>query len=602
MGRGAVRILSLGRDGTVYAERELGQGAHGFPGTLSDWDAFGAALAPLGDLDGDGIGELAVGAPYDDGDPEEDADADPFANRGAVWILFLAADGSVRTARKISSGGGGFPDELDDDDRFGAALASVGDLDGDGREELAVGVPLDDDGGRGRGAVWILFLEADGTVRAARKLSALTGNLGFDLEDGDAFGASLAGVGDLTDDGIGELAVGAPYATRGAPRTGAVWILSLDAAGAVRFAKPIVTDQGSGIVLAAGDEFGSSLAVPGDLDRDGRRDLAVGARHHDRRRGERTDHGAVWILHLDRLCNVNSSWRIDATTPGLAEPIEEFDRFGAAVATGGDLDGNGCQELLVGADGDRGGGARRGAVHVLFLADCHPAQTMVRNGTGKNPLRLQSCSPPVMGSWWEAELDCTGFEPGMAVLLFSNAPMAKRSHRWGEILINPLPGKLMSTRLVPHAGGVVEIEVPVPDDPAYCGAELHVQGVIAVPKAKWRPTYRLVRPPPPEEGSGWTTKLDCTRYRPGVAALLLTRTPLAQRRSPPHGGVLDALLGNLLTARLVPHSGEVVELEFPIPDDLVFRGAPLHLQGVITVPKEKGRWCLTNALALLIGR
>src|SRR6185436_17334360 len=108
------------------------------------------AIANLGDLDGNGVIDLAVGAIGDD-----DGGA---AMKGAVWVLFMNPDGSVLREQKISMTSGGFHGILGGGDIFGFALANLGDVDGDGVIELAVGCPKDDDGGVRKGAVWILFL------------------------------------------------------------------------------------------------------------------------------------------------------------------------------------------------------------------------------------------------------------------------------------------------------------------------------------------------------------------------------------------------------------------------------------------------------------
>ncbi|MCA9024590.1 MAG: FG-GAP repeat protein [Planctomycetaceae bacterium] len=85
-------------------------------------------MTNLGDLDGDGIADLAVGAYRDD---------DGGINRGAVYILFMNADGSVRSHQKISDTEGTFSATLEDYNWFGSSLASVGDLDGDGINDLS---------------------------------------------------------------------------------------------------------------------------------------------------------------------------------------------------------------------------------------------------------------------------------------------------------------------------------------------------------------------------------------------------------------------------------------------------------------------------------
>ncbi len=74
----------------------------------------------------------------------------------------LGFGGTVKAHQKISDLQGGFTGILDNEDRFGVSVANLGDLDGDGVMDLAVGAPLDDDGGNDRGAVWILFLDYDG--------------------------------------------------------------------------------------------------------------------------------------------------------------------------------------------------------------------------------------------------------------------------------------------------------------------------------------------------------------------------------------------------------------------------------------------------------
>ena len=138
--------------------------------------------------------------------------------RGAVWVLFLDGDpasahaqpGMVLTHQKISDTEGGFTDKLHDGDFFGSSVTSLGDLDGDGVGDLAVGAIRDDDGGINRGAVWVLFLDTDGRVKSHQKISNTEGGFTGVLNDGDAFGHSLASLGDLDGDGVVDLAVGAP--------------------------------------------------------------------------------------------------------------------------------------------------------------------------------------------------------------------------------------------------------------------------------------------------------------------------------------------------------------------------------------------------------
>jgi FG-GAP repeat protein len=351
---GAVWVLFLAPDGSLRAQQKISATQGGFTGPLGV-DFFGHALANLGDLDGDGLRELGVGAILD---------GDLVSRGGALWILSLRADGSVQAQRKISGAQGGFAGPLDPYDHFGSAVAALGDLDGDGRGELAAGAPQDDDGGDyERGAVWVLELDAVFVVQTQQKISDRPGSLGGTLDYGDLFGSAVVALGDLDGDGIGELAVGAPWDDDG---RGAVWVLFLDAAGAVKAYRKInATEGGFTGVLDFDVRFGHALAAPGDLDGDGVVDLCVGAPRD--RDGGSYHRGAVWILFLEPDGSVQAHQKLSATQGGLGA-LDPVDSFGYALAPLGDLDGNGVTDLAASALLDDDGGLDRGAVWVLFLA------------------------------------------------------------------------------------------------------------------------------------------------------------------------------------------------------------------------------------------
>ena len=380
-GRGAVWVLFLNRNGTVKSQQKISDTSGGFTGVLDDGDGFGGFVASLGDLDGDGVGDLAAGAASDD---------DGGSARGAVWTLFLNGDGTVKSHQKISDTVGGFTGVLDDFDQFGLSVASIGDLDGDGKADLAVGTFGDDDGGPERGALWVLFLNDDGTVRSHQKISAIEGGFAGALDDSDAFGFSVASLADVEGDGVRDLAVGAIFDDDGGSDRGALWLLFLDADGTVQPERKI-SDTVGGFTGALDDEdsFGSSIASIGDLDGDGVGDVAVGALADDDGGSAR---GALWVLFLDRNGTVKSHRKISDTEGGFDGVLRNGDLFGRAVASLGDLDGDGVVDLGVGAEGDDDGGFSSGAVWVLFLN---------RNGTVKSHQKISASEGGFTGALLE---------------------------------------------------------------------------------------------------------------------------------------------------------------------------------------------------------
>ncbi|MBI1423705.1 MAG: hypothetical protein GC149_09600 [Gammaproteobacteria bacterium] len=295
--RGALWVLLLNSDGTVLSQTKISDLTGGFTLGLKDNDHFGGAVANIGDLNGDGVADIVVGA---------DGDDDGSTDRGAVYILYLNFDGSVQSARKISSTTGNFKGELHTGDLFGSAVAGIGDVDGDGIPDIAVGANGDDDGGVDRGAVWILFMNRDGTVKASQKISQLSGQLDALLADGDQFGSALADVGDLNSDGIDELAVGANHNADGGPQRGAMHVLFLKKTGEVISSSQISQTQGNfPDTLTDGEQFGDAIAGLGDIDGDGNLDIAVGANLDD---DGGPDKGAAWVLFMSP---VKIGYRVD---------------------------------------------------------------------------------------------------------------------------------------------------------------------------------------------------------------------------------------------------------------------------------------------------
>jgi hypothetical protein len=174
--------------------------------TRSDPDLTYSLSLPFSffaDVDGDGVEDIAAGS---------SGDGDGGTSTGAVYVLFLSREGTVQEVQKLSSSFGGLSSfyTLSSGDDFGVSVSALGDLDQDGVVDVAVGARGDDGGGSSAGAIYLIFLNTDGTVKSSQKISQSYGGLSsfFTLADSDMFGMSIALLGDLDGDGVnGEIAV-----------------------------------------------------------------------------------------------------------------------------------------------------------------------------------------------------------------------------------------------------------------------------------------------------------------------------------------------------------------------------------------------------------
>jgi hypothetical protein len=270
---------------------------------------FGAALAWVGDVNADGYEDLLVGAFRDSTDG-------PFSGRAYLYYGGPAMD-DVPDLVLTGPGAGAY---------FGRAVAGLGDVDGDGHPDFAVGAPRTP-----RGDVFVYF---GGPGLDATADLVLQGP-----EDGCRFGAALAGGADM--DGIpgDDILVGAPRLSTSHLWAGGVLLLS---GGSALDAIPDWIVHG----LAAGDELGTSVACAGDVNGDGAADIVCGAPYANA--GSLTDAGAAYVFFggasLDTIA--------DFTFVGSAE--EAY--VGRSVAGCGDVTGSGFGHVAFGAPGDGGSG------------------------------------------------------------------------------------------------------------------------------------------------------------------------------------------------------------------------------------------------------
>ena len=186
-------------------------------------DAFAAALA-AGDLDGDGDGDLIAGVPGES--------AGTNANAGLVHAIYGSGAGlSSAGSQSWNQNSSGIADKIEAGDRFGAALAA-GDMNGDSRDDLGVGVPSEGIGTiAGAGALNLIYGSAGGLTATGNQLwQQDSAGITESAEAGDSFGAALAAA-DLNGDSRADLAIGVPAETSGAILGGGLNVIYGSATG-----------------------------------------------------------------------------------------------------------------------------------------------------------------------------------------------------------------------------------------------------------------------------------------------------------------------------------------------------------------------------------
>lgn len=294
---------------------------------------FGINLACAGDVNADGFSDVVIAAyGYDDG---------PNADEGVVFVYHGSISGLSASPNSM----------LDDANQanalFGSAVASAGDVNGDGYSDVIVGAAKCTDGGNAEeGRAFLYFGSATG-------LSATPDNTLDDADQAGAwFGFSVASAGDVNGDGYSDVIIGALYYDdSGNINEGRAFLYYGSGTGLSASPDDILDDANQ-----ANAEFGCSVASAGDVNGDGFSDVIIGAWNYDDT--PNTNEGWAFVYH-------GSSIGLPATpnnTPDDANQASAY--FGWSVASAGDVNGDGYGDVIIGAYEYDGGNSNEGRAFV----------------------------------------------------------------------------------------------------------------------------------------------------------------------------------------------------------------------------------------------
>ncbi|MHC5937698.1 beta strand repeat-containing protein [Nostoc sp.] len=321
----------------------------------------GSSVSSAGDINGDGIADLIIGARY----------ASPASNSVQSYVVFGSKGGfDAKLNLSTLNGTNGFAiNGINAVDGLGYSVSSAGDINGDGIADLIIGARYASPNASNSGQSYVVF-GSKGGFDAQLNLSTLNGTNGFAINGnaGDYSGISVSSAGDINSDGIADLIIGAADASPNGYYSGRSYVVFGSKGGFDAKLNLSTLNGTNGFAINGINAYNVSgwpVSSAGDINSDGIADLIIGARDAV---ANGYYSGQSYVVFgskggFDAKLNLST---LNGTNGFAINGINEYDKSGSSVSSAGDINGDGIADLIIGAPYASPNGYYSGQSYVVF--------------------------------------------------------------------------------------------------------------------------------------------------------------------------------------------------------------------------------------------